>query len=344
MAKRNAEGKSSDMLYAFRAFAMDTITTFCFAKSVDAMDEPDFAAPIIIAMDSSIPALPIFRHFPPIKNLVLSFPPWLALKASPEIAGLHRMQTLLSEKIKEVTENPSNLKDAAYSTIFHTLLDPDAQKGHPMPNAKNLFEEGLTLLFAAGLTVGDTLMITHFHILTHPSLYERLKTEVRNIWPNIDSRPAFESLEALPLLTGTLKEGLRFSHGVTSPLLRVVPATGATIAGDSIPGGTLVGMSACFVHNSSSVFENSDEFRPERWLGDDAKGLDQFLVAFSKGPRSCLGINLAWCEMYIALATMLRRFDMKIDGTKAEDLIWRDCFTPYFGCGHLRVWCKPVEG
>ena len=30
-------------------------------------------------------------------------------------------------------------------------------------------------MFAGGVTVGDTLVIGHFHILDQPSLYERLR-------------------------------------------------------------------------------------------------------------------------------------------------------------------------
>lgn len=77
--------------------------------------------------------------------------------------------------------------------------------------------------------------------------------------------------------------------------------------------------------------------------GKQLKGLEQHSVSFGKGPRSCLGVNLTWCELYIAFATTLRRFDMKLDGTTAEDLVWRDCFTPFYYKGHVNAWCKHVS-
>jgi len=40
---------------------------------------------------------------------------------------------------------------------------------------------------------------------------------------------------------------------------------------------------------------------------------------------------------------MLRRFDMRLDGTTKKDLVWRDCFTPYYPGRHLRAWCVPVD-
>jgi len=343
LIKNNANGKSADLLFAFRCYAIDNITNFCFSKSVHALDEPDFAAPIVEAMDNSLPTFHLFKHFPLFRKTILSLPPWLAIKASPETAGLTNLQVILGEQVKEVTTNPSILKDTQYPTIYHRLLDPESHKGYPIPNFTALYEEAQTMMFAGGVTVGDALMTGLFHVLDQPNLYQKLQAEVRTVWPDINAPPSFEVFETLPLLTATIKESLRMSPGACSPLLRIVPPTGATISGKSIPGGTIVGMTSVLVHRSSTIFADPENFIPDRWLGDDAKGLEQWLVSFSKGPRSCLGINLAWCELYIAFATMLRRFEMRLDGTKREDLGWRDCFTPYFYGRHLRAWCVPVD-
>ncbi|KAL2063951.1 hypothetical protein VTL71DRAFT_4445 [Oculimacula yallundae] len=342
LTKNNSAGKSADLLLAFRCFTIDTIMAFCFAKSVNAMEEPDFKAPIVEAMDASLPTFHLFKHFPLFRKLIFSLPPWLAIKASPETAGLTHLQDILGKQVQDVTTNPSSLQDASHPTIYHRLLDLQYQKEGQIPDATSLYEEAQTMVFAGGITVGDTLMTGHFHILSQPELYQKLRSEVLSVWPNLDDPPSIESFETLSLLTATIKETLRMSPGATSPLLRVVPPAGATISSILIPGGTIVGMASTFVHQSDDIFESPTKFDPYRWLAADSRALDHYLVAFSRGPRSCLGINLAWCEMYIAFATMLRRFVMSLDGTKVEDLKWRDCFTPYYPGRHLRVWCRPV--
>jgi hypothetical protein len=343
LTKNNANGHSSDMLFAFRCFAIDTVTTFCFDKSVHAIDAPEFKAPIVEAMDNSLPTFHLFKHFPLFRKTIFSLPPWLAIKASPETAGLTHLQVILGQQVRDVTNNPDLLNDTQYPTIYEKLLDPDAHKGNPIPDSTALYEEAQTMLFAGGVTVGDTLMTGTFYILDQPLLHQRLRAEVLGIWPDLNSPPTFEVLETLPILTATIKESLRMSPGACSPLLRIVPASGATISGKSIPGGTIVGMSSVLVHKSEIVFEDPEEFDPGRWMDKNSKELEKWLVSFSKGPRSCLGINLAWCELYTAFATMLRRFEMQLDRTKSIDLAWRDCFTPHFYKDHLRVWCEPVE-
>ncbi|KUJ14947.1 cytochrome P450 [Mollisia scopiformis] len=343
LVKNQAVGKSSDMLFALRCFTVDMILDFCFAKSVDAMDEPDFAAPIVVAMDNSLPTFHMFHHFPWFRKTILSLPPWLALKASPETAGLTQLQVILGKQVKDVTTSPSILEASPHPTIYHRLLDPKVRNSNLLFEDGALFDEALTMLFAGGVTVGDTSMTGFFHILDQPTLYSALRSEVLKAWPNINNPPTLEALESLPLLTATIKESLRVAPGACSPLLRIVPPTGATINGTFIPASTIVGMSSFFVHQSAAIFSDPGTFNPYRWISPDSSGLEKWLVAFSKGPRSCLGMNLAWCELYLLYATLLRRVEMRLDGTKREDLEWRDCFTPFYPGRHLRVFCEGVE-
>lgn len=78
-------------------------------------------------------------------------------------------------------------------------------------------------------------------------------------------------------------------------------------------------------------------------MDPNSRALDSRLVAFTRGPRSCIGINLAWCELYLALAHMFRRLDSEIDGTVEEDLQeWVEGITPFFYRRHLHIRTKPV--
>ncbi|KAK9327706.1 cytochrome P450 [Lipomyces starkeyi] len=342
LTARDATGKSSDLFFAFRCFTMDTITAFCFAKSIDAMDAPEFKAPIVEAMEAANPTFVLFKHFALFRKLIFSLPPSLAMKFSPETAGLTQLQVILGQQVKEVYTNYESLSEAPHPIIYSRLLDPAAQNGHRVPVPGSLYEEGQALMFAGTDTVGNTLMVGFFHILDQPALQVRLREEVRRAWPELSQPPDFQTLEKLPLLTAAIKEALRMASGVTTPLPRIVPPSGATIGKHAVPPGTIVGMSSIFVHYSAEIFPEPDNFDIERWLGKGVQSLDQWLIAFSKGPRSCLGINLAWCELYLAFATMLRKFDMKLDGTTRKDLVWRDTFLPYFYGKHLTAWCTPI--
>ena len=109
------------------------------------------------------------------------------------------------------------------------------------------------------------------------------------------------------------------------------------------------------------MFSDPDAFIPDRWLGEDAKTNEASLSAFSKGPRSCIGINLAYCELYLVIAGVFRRFDVGLDAKRfvlhfrhrhvtlslkvscrSGDLSYVEHFVPVFKGPHLRGYCKPV--
>jgi cytochrome P450 len=155
---------------------------------------------------------------------------------------------------------------------------------------------------------------------------------------------------------------LRLSYGAASRLLRV-PHHTLTYGPYLIPARTPLSMSTYCVHHDETLFPNSHLFIPERWLdnpkvpalhtsgpaqsssplghptasekkfgcktGTDSP-LTRYLVSFCKGSRSCLGQNLAWAEMYIALAAIVRRCELSLFETELADIGFVcDMFAPH---------------
>lgn len=84
-------------------------------------------------------------------------------------------------------------------------------------------------------------------------------------------------------------------------------------------------MSALFIAKSPQLFPDPDTFKPDRWLVSDldagSERLEQYILAFGKGTRSCVGINLAHAEMYTILATIFRKFPhIKLHNTMPRDV------------------------
>jgi cytochrome P450 len=165
-----------------------------------------------------------------------------------------------------------------------------------------------------------------YYLLQDPQKQQKLREELMTVWPSLGgAEPRVKDLEHLPYLNAVIKESLRLSSGVISGLLRVVPPTGANIAGVDVPPGvcwpsipridylltdiqTIVSIGSTFVHYNAAIFHEPDKFLPERWLNSD--DLEQWLVAFSRGPRMCLGINLAWAELRLGFTHVYRKFNL----------------------------------
>ena len=89
-------------------------------------------------------------------------------------------------------------------------------------------------------------------------------------------------------------------------------------------------MSTYIQHRNEDLFPDAETFNPDRWLGTHNSELEKYLVNFSKGTRSCLGINLAKAELFLTLAMIFRRFDLELFETDRSDVdMAHDFFVPY---------------
>lgn len=342
-ARQTKASKGSNLFHAFRCLSTDVITTFCFGKPIHAIDAPGFNAPIVLAMDASLPICIFFKYSTLFKNFIMKSPPWLSKKLSPQTAGLADLNQLLLQQINDLTADPEKLKFLPHNmTIYHRLLDKDAYRDKTVPSAGSLYDEGQALMYGGADTVGNTLMVGTFHLLKQPEKLQKLREELLTAWPLLSGDgPTLRDLEKLSYLNAIIKESLRLSSGVTTGLLRVVPASGATITGIAVPPGTHVACGSTFVHYNASIFPDPEKFIPERWL--QSNELDQWLVAFSRGSRMCLGINLAWAEMRLAFAHVYRKFNLVPVTSLPDKLEWRDIFLPYFYNARFDVKMHPVE-
>ncbi|OCK72811.1 cytochrome P450, partial [Lepidopterella palustris CBS 459.81] len=70
-----------------------------------------------------------------------------------------------------------------------------------------------------------------------------------------------------------------------------------------------VSMSSWVLHQDETCFPNPTKFEPERWLDSDSdqlKRMEKAFVPFGKGTRGCVGMPLAYCELYVTLGTLFR--------------------------------------
>lgn len=84
--------------------------------------------------------------------------------------------------------------------------------------------------------------------------------------------------------------------------------------------------------------EDAEEFRPERFLNAEETGLDGSVrypdLTFGWGRRVCPGKGLATDELFLAVASVLKVFDIRRKGSEQVK--------PEYTTGLLRsvLWCK----
>ncbi|KAH9028948.1 putative P450 monooxygenase [Lactarius hengduanensis] len=343
LAQQFAADKSSDLVLGFHCFAVDVIMNLCYAKNWDATKVPDFRSDIVLASQAVLPIFTMNKYSGPLLKMMRYIPMRLGKKyGTPVTKALFFLRETLMHQVYGVLRNPSSLENASYKTIYHSLLGRDA-KGRRSLSKVNLWHEAGALLGGGSDTIATASTTISYYVLHNPEVKQRLVNELRTAWPVLEEVPRYEVFEKLPLLqTAVVKEGVRmFPEGASLP--RVVPPEGATITGTFIPGGALVGQSYVHVNFSPAVFPDPHAFIPDRWLGEHAKAHEAALATFSKGPRGCVGINFAYCELQLVIAAVFRRFDVTLDAKRSGDLTTVEHFVPVFKGPHLRAYCKSVS-
>lgn len=107
---------------------------------------------------------------------------------------------MLTDQINAILRDPGSLKNASHKIIYHSLLDPDANKGRPLPSKLSLWHEAATLFAAGSDTVAVTATTISHHVLHNAQIQRRLVAELRAAWPVLEDVPRYEVLEKLPYL------------------------------------------------------------------------------------------------------------------------------------------------
>jgi len=203
-------------------------------------------------------------------------------------------------------DSASTGPDAAHVTVFRELLDSKLPSQEKQP--RRLAAEAQVLVSAGSETTAKALTFATYSLLTSPVVLQTLKVELETAIPGSDpaAKISLEQIQHLPYLSAVIKESLRLTYGVVGRLARIWPREEIRFGEWSIPAGTPVSMTSYDVHHDEGIFKDSFHFNPQRWI--DNPGLDRYLVSFGKGTRQCLGMNLAYAEMYLTLARLFMWF------------------------------------
>lgn len=129
-------------------------------------------------------------------------------------------------------------------------------------------------------------------------------------------------LEKMQYLKATIKETLRL-HAPIPLLIPRESTQDVKLMGYDIPARTQVIINASAIGRDPTLWEEPDEFRPERFLNNtiDYKGLHFELLPFGAGRRGCPGIQFAMVVNELALANLVYKFNLALpNGIKDEDL------------------------
>ncbi|KAF3396638.1 Trichodiene oxygenase [Talaromyces pinophilus] len=305
---------TSEMLnlkYVFPAVTLDIINAYCFAREPTTVLEPDFGKKETDNVATLLKVSLLNTHIPWLMRFTYSLPDRVSKILTPAVAKILDFRKELSYQVEAIRNGQDTAyRTATHRTVFHELLDSKLLADELNP--ARLRDEAFSLVTAGSDTTAHVLRGTTYHISANPTIRQQLFNELKAAIPDPNNLPSLPELEKLPYLSAVIHEGLRLANPVTHRLVRQFPDKAFEYQGYMLPPNTTIGMSPNLVHFNEDKFPEPHVFKPERWLGPDAARLQRYLISFSRGPRGCLGINLARAELFIILATVFRQFEFDV--------------------------------
>ena len=193
------------------------------------------------------------------------------------------------------------------SDILSLLLDATDDEGNRLSD-RQVRDEVMTLLFAGHDTTTSTVSFMFYELARHPAIVARLVAEQDAMLP--DGRPESSQLlsGALPELEMVIDETLRKYPPAWVGPRRAIESF--EFAGHTIPGRAFVNYSSWASHHLPDVFDDPDEFRPERFTPEAKAAMPKgAYVPFGGGSRTCIGMRFGLLEVKAIAAMLLQRND-----------------------------------
>lgn len=121
-------------------------------------------------------------------------------------------------------------------------------------------------------------------------------------------------------LLAVIKESMRLHAPFSSAFPRSIAPGAESIIPElskPLPLGTIVSSNPYVLGHSKEIWGgDAESWRPQRWLGTDSerKKQDEKFVVFSKGARGCLGKDLAMLMLVKAVASVLLKWKISVEG------------------------------
>ncbi|KAM4062720.1 cytochrome p450 [Hirsutella rhossiliensis] len=304
---------------AFSALTADIITQRFYGEHLNYLNIPDYKMAVTEAALGVTLAFHLGRLIPGLVSALKKMPIWLLQIIFPPVADLLVLQQSLKHNILSSLDDDARKKDSK-SIIIQALNDPNI----PLPEREidRLIDESTAFILAGTETTSRALSVGMLHLLTDKTHLKKLRVELSALASKPDNDYSMSQLEALPYLTGVVHESMRLAFGPVSRLPRVATHESLHYGGFTIPPGTPVSQSTYFVHTDPTIYPHPHCFDPDRWTraAQDRFPLNKFLVNFTKGSRQCLGVQMAFTELYITIARLVGNFDMDLHETTIEDV------------------------
>ncbi|KAJ5950556.1 Cytochrome P450 E-class group I [Penicillium vulpinum] len=320
LQKAAAKDKPVDIQKIYSELIGDVVCELMFADTYNFIDSGDEGHPLLNEVDNLGSITWLMMEFPGLKTVMKALPSSIGNRLSPEIIKFRQFCT---DHLAEAQHRKLSGNVPARKSYFDLYLEIDSRKDS-LPNVAEVFDGAFNFMTAGIHTTAYTLSWATFNIINSPSVLAKVQSELDEAKEAIRDDFDPKLIQNLPYLGAVIRETMRVADPVPGYLPRVVPKEGVQVGSFFLPGGTSVSTSHPVVHMDPTIFPEPDKFDPDRWIRGGEE-LERYSVPFGKGSRRCIGMSVAYMELYAVLAYIFSHFELELaDDESRNGIQWAD--------------------
>ncbi|KAG0496525.1 hypothetical protein HPP92_001054 [Vanilla planifolia] len=217
-----------------------------------------------------------------------------------------RLERKMRDTLMDIIERRLESKEAAYGEDLLGLMMQACMSGNTM-TMDEIISECKTFFFAGHETTSHLLTWTIFLLSTHQEWQQRLREEVLRECGK--ETPDADKISKLKLMTMVLFEVLRLYSPVM--VLGRTAIKDVKLGSLVVPKDMDIIIPVAGIHHSKEIWgADANEFNPLRFENGVTKAANHpnAMLAFSTGPRACVGQSFAMLEAKIVLSMILQKF------------------------------------
>ncbi|GAO10119.1 putative cytochrome P450 [Streptomyces lydicamycinicus] len=295
---RTADGGTVDLVPEMNRLALRTVSRILFGLDAEAaVDAIHRCAPVINAYVVRRAYVPVKipREWPTPGNQ-------RARAATDELNALCDRIVADRRASRETAGDADGAGEDLLSLLAAAGNDEDGSL-----DATEVREQVLIFLLAGHETTATSLAFTLHLLARHPEEQTRVRDELDRVLG--DRTPTAADLDRLPCLTQALKESMRLYPAAPVISRRAVAA--AEIGGFRIPAGADVVVAPWVTHRNPELWPDPERFDPRRFDPEPEAARHRYAwFPFGGGPRACIGQHFSMLESVLALAVLLRAYEL----------------------------------
>jgi cytochrome P450 len=199
-------------------------------------------------------------------------------------------------------------QEAPGDDLLQILMDVRYSDGEGMSDDLVL-SESMQLLVAGHETSSNALSWLLYLLSSRPDCLERLRHEFDSV---LGEAPlSYSDVSKFDFAVQVIQEALR----LYPPFWMVdrMALSDDRVGDLVIPRGSTVVVFIYGAHHSAQFWENPENFDPQRFNKENAKGHRPFtFLPFGAGPRGCIGGNYATLQILMILSVLVRKYDLHL--------------------------------